>query len=55
MRGKVPSKNDVLKAILGILQSTAFLSWSAYTYPIFICTFRYIIIYFIKHIYHLTL
>ncbi|CAD6231969.1 GSCOCG00001677001-RA-CDS [Cotesia congregata] len=40
MRGKVPSKNDVLKAIFGILQSTAFLSWSAYTYPIFICTFR---------------
>ncbi|KAK0164812.1 hypothetical protein PV328_003386 [Microctonus aethiopoides] len=40
MRGKKPSKNDVIKTVLGILQSTAFLSWSAMTYPVFICLFR---------------
>ncbi|XP_057338608.1 transmembrane protein 135-like [Microplitis mediator] len=40
MRRKIPSKKDVLRTILGILQSTAFLSWSAYTYPVFICTLR---------------
>ncbi|XP_076237939.1 transmembrane protein 135 [Calliopsis andreniformis] len=40
MRGKIPSRGDVRKTILGILQSTAFLSWSAFSYSIFICTLR---------------
>ncbi|CAK9815575.1 Transmembrane protein 135 [Anthophora quadrimaculata] len=40
MKGKVPSKGDVKKTILGILQSTAFLSWSAFSYSMFICTLR---------------
>ncbi|XP_034937145.1 transmembrane protein 135-like [Chelonus insularis] len=43
MRGKTPSKNDILRTILGILQSTAFLSWSALTYPAFICLLRRIL------------
>ncbi|XP_076163806.1 transmembrane protein 135 isoform X2 [Ptiloglossa arizonensis] len=38
MKGKIPSKEDIGKTILGILQSTAFLSWSAFSYSMFICT-----------------
>ncbi|XP_034191318.2 transmembrane protein 135 isoform X1 [Osmia lignaria lignaria] len=40
MRGKKPSKEDIKKTILGILQSTAFLSWSAFSYSMFICSLR---------------
>ncbi|XP_071554874.1 transmembrane protein 135 isoform X1 [Temnothorax nylanderi] len=40
MRRKVPSKEDIKKTILGILQSTAFLSWSGFSYSLFICLLR---------------
>ncbi|XP_026669348.1 transmembrane protein 135-like isoform X2 [Ceratina calcarata] len=40
MRGKVPSKGDVKKTVLGILQSTAFLSWNGFAYSFFVCFLR---------------
>ncbi|XP_011342047.1 transmembrane protein 135 isoform X2 [Ooceraea biroi] len=40
MRGKIPSREDIKKTILGILQSTAFLSWSGFAYSLFICLLR---------------
>ncbi|XP_076643055.1 transmembrane protein 135 [Halictus rubicundus] len=40
LRGKLPSKKDVRKTFAGILQSTAFLSWSAFSYSMFICSLR---------------
>lgn len=40
MRGKKPSKEEIKKTILGILQSTAFLSWSGFSYSMFICLLR---------------
>ncbi|KAL6256040.1 hypothetical protein P5V15_013276 [Pogonomyrmex californicus] len=40
MRRKVPTKEDVKKTVLGILQSTAFLSWSGFSYSLFICLLR---------------
>ncbi|XP_043272955.1 transmembrane protein 135-like isoform X2 [Venturia canescens] len=40
MKGKVPSSSDIKRTILGILQSTAFLSWSSFTYSMFICFLR---------------
>lgn len=43
MKGKIPSRNDILRTILGILQSTAFLSWSAFSYSMFICLLRKIL------------
>ena len=43
MRGKIPSKGDITKTILGILQSTGFLSWSAFSYSMFICSLRRIL------------
>ncbi|XP_033226283.1 transmembrane protein 135-like isoform X2 [Belonocnema kinseyi] len=43
LRGKIPSKNDIKRTILSILQSTAFLSWSAFTFSMFICSIRQIL------------
>ncbi|KAL0100313.1 hypothetical protein PUN28_019582 [Cardiocondyla obscurior] len=43
MRRKKPTKEDVKKTILGILQSTAFLSWSGFSYSLFICLLRRIL------------
>lgn len=43
MKGKIPGKNDIIKTILGILQSTAFLSWSGFSYSMFICLLRKIL------------
>ncbi|KAG5327629.1 TM135 protein, partial [Pseudoatta argentina] len=40
MRKKRPTKEDVKKTMLGILQSTAFLSWSAFSYSMWICLLR---------------
>ncbi|XP_011159518.1 transmembrane protein 135 [Solenopsis invicta] len=40
MKRKMPSREDVKKTILGILQSTAFLSWSGFSYSLFICLLR---------------
>ncbi|XP_012059332.1 PREDICTED: transmembrane protein 135-like [Atta cephalotes] len=40
MRRKRPTKEDVKKTLLGILQSTAFLSWSAFSYSMWICLLR---------------
>lgn len=43
MKGKKPSKDDIKKTISGILQSTAFLSWSAFTLSFSICCLRRIL------------
>ncbi|OAD62194.1 hypothetical protein WN48_07448 [Eufriesea mexicana] len=43
LKGKKPSKGDIKKTILGFLQSTAFLSWSAFSYSMFICLLRRIL------------
>ncbi|XP_066597034.1 transmembrane protein 135-like isoform X2 [Prorops nasuta] len=43
MKGKVPSKDDIIRTILGIIQSTSFLSWSAFSYAMFICGLRRIL------------
>ncbi|XP_043521043.1 transmembrane protein 135-like [Frieseomelitta varia] len=43
MKGKIPSKEDARKTMLGLLQSTAFLSWSAFSYSVFICFLRQIL------------
>ncbi|KAL6417828.1 hypothetical protein ACFW04_001579 [Cataglyphis niger] len=43
MKRKIPSKRDIKKIILGILQSTAFLSWSGFSYSLFICLLRRIL------------
>ncbi|XP_015110710.1 transmembrane protein 135 [Diachasma alloeum] len=40
MRGKRPTKNEIKKMLMGILQSTAFLSWSTFTFSMFLCSFR---------------
>lgn len=40
MKGKVPNGKDIRKTILGILQSTAFLAWSGFSYSLFICLLR---------------
>ncbi|XP_029166358.1 transmembrane protein 135-like [Nylanderia fulva] len=43
MKRKIPSKRDIQQTILGILQSTAFLSWSGFSYSLFICLLRRIL------------
>ncbi|XP_076398351.1 transmembrane protein 135 isoform X1 [Megachile rotundata] len=43
MKGKKPSKEDIKKTILGILQSTAFLAWNSLSYSMFICTIRHLL------------
>ncbi|CAL7952196.1 unnamed protein product [Xylocopa violacea] len=40
MKRKIPSKRDLKHTILGILQSTAFLSWSGLSFSVFICLLR---------------
>ncbi|CAB0032569.1 unnamed protein product [Trichogramma brassicae] len=37
---RIPTLSDIKRTILSILQSTAFLSWSAFAYSMFICLFR---------------
>lgn len=39
-RGKIPKKNDVIKTIYGILQSTAFLSGTGFGYSAIVCLLR---------------
>lgn len=41
MRCRVPTLNDLKRMILGILQSTAFLTTSAFTYSFFLCLIRH--------------
>lgn len=43
IKRKIPSKRDVKKTVLGILQSAAFLSWSGFSYSLFICLLRRIL------------
>lgn len=43
LRGKIPSRNDIKITLRSILQSTAFLSCSAFTFSMFICTLRRIL------------
>ncbi|XP_072755124.1 transmembrane protein 135 isoform X1 [Anoplolepis gracilipes] len=43
MKRKVPSKRDIKKTVLAILQSTAFLAWSGFSYSLFICLLRQIL------------
>lgn len=40
MRGKVPKRKELENTILGILQSTAFLTTSAFSYSMYMCTIR---------------
>ncbi|XP_063985470.1 transmembrane protein 135-like isoform X2 [Diachasmimorpha longicaudata] len=40
MKGKKPTKDDIKKMLMGILQSTAFLSWSTFTFSMFLCSIR---------------
>ncbi|XP_058793116.1 transmembrane protein 135-like [Phymastichus coffea] len=39
-KGRVPNLTDLKKTFISIFQSTAFLSWSAFAYSMFICIFR---------------
>lgn len=43
MKGKKPTIDDIKKTISGILQSTAFLSWSAFTLSFSICGLRQVL------------
>lgn len=40
MRGRIPKKKDLSRTILGILQSTAFLTTSAFSYSAYLCLLR---------------
>lgn len=40
LKGRIPSKNDIKRSVLGVLQSTAFLSTSAFAYSMFLCSLR---------------
>lgn len=41
MRGRIPRKRDLHRTILGILQSTAFLTTSAFSYSAYLCLLRH--------------
>lgn len=41
MRFRIPTLTDLKRTFLGILQSTAFLTTSAFTYSLFLCLIRY--------------
>lgn len=40
MRGRIPTTGDLRRTIRGLLQSTAFLTMSAFSYSIFLCALR---------------
>ncbi|KAH1008900.1 transmembrane protein 135 [Dendroctonus ponderosae] len=40
MKGRVPTKRDIQRTLFGILQSTAFLSFTGFGYSFFLCTLR---------------
>jgi hypothetical protein len=40
MRGKIPKKKDLMRTAHGILQSTAFLTTSAFSYSAYLCILR---------------
>lgn len=40
MRGRVPKKKDLIRTALGIFQSTAFLTTSAFSYSAYLCVLR---------------
>lgn len=40
MRGRIPRKKDLARTVLGIFQSTAFLTTSAFTYSSYLCFLR---------------
>lgn len=40
MRGRIPKKKDLVRTALGILQSTAFLTTSAFSYSAYLCFLR---------------
>lgn len=40
MRGRIPTLTDIKRTILGILQSAAFLTTSAFSYSMFLCFLR---------------
>lgn len=41
MRGRIPKKKDLQRTLLGILQSTAFLTTSAVSYSTYLCIIRH--------------
>lgn len=40
MKGRIPTKDDIKKTVHGIMQSTAFLSGTAFGYSLFLCSLR---------------
>lgn len=40
MRGRVPSLGDLKRTVRGLMQSTAFLTMSAFSYSVFLCALR---------------
>ncbi|KAJ3655471.1 hypothetical protein Zmor_014602 [Zophobas morio] len=40
MKGRIPTKDDLKKTVLGVLQSTAFLSGTGFGYSLFLCLLR---------------
>lgn len=40
MKGRIPTKDDLSKTFLGVLQSTAFLSGTGFGYSLFLCLLR---------------
>jgi hypothetical protein len=40
MKGRIPTKEDLKKTVLGVLQSTAFLSGTGFGYSLFLCLLR---------------
>lgn len=40
MRGRIPRQKDIRRTIFGILQSTAFLTTSAFSYSAYLCSLR---------------
>ncbi|XP_066156994.1 transmembrane protein 135-like isoform X1 [Euwallacea fornicatus] len=43
MKGRIPNRSDLQKTLYGILQSTAFLSFTGFGYSFFLCTLRSIL------------
>ncbi|CAG9761508.1 unnamed protein product [Ceutorhynchus assimilis] len=40
MKGRIPNKQDLQRTLFGVLQSTAFLSFTGFGYSLFLCTLR---------------
>lgn len=43
MRGRIPKRRDLARTIMGIFQSTAFLTTSAFSYSAYLCSLRHVL------------